>query len=213
MAAYIYKILFADGRWYYGIHRIKDKPPLTDGYYGSPVTNRSHWKVPHSKIILKVFDDLNAAAEYENQLIHPDLNNPLCLNECANLTFSYSTNEKARQKALETRRGAKLPEQHRLNIAKALSGRSVSPKEADRLRNLTKGMSWWNNGVEEILTREAPGDGWEKGRLGDCFRGSSRTKGWRWYHRDGELKMFEEDPGEGWKLGRKGYNSHRKENG
>lgn len=213
MLAYVYKIIFADGSWYYGIRRIKDKSPLKDGYYGSPCTNKSHWNIPHSKIVLREFDDLEVAAHYENQLIRPDLDNPRCLNECANLRFSYEVNKKAREKARETRKGKNLPDQHRLNISRALIGRLVSPEEKERLKSLTRGMTWWSNGEEEILTREPPGDGWIKGRLKDCFGGSSRTKGWKWYHREGELKMFKENPGNGWEPGRKGYNSHGRENG
>lgn len=210
MVAYVYKILFADGRWYYGIRRIKDQQPHQDRYYGSPVTNKEHWKVPHSKIVLKCFKEWQEAAEYENQLIQPDLNNPLCLNECANLVYSQEVNRKAREKAVAQRKGTKLPAQHCENISKGLKGRPVSSEELERLRTQTLGMSWWNNGVEEVFVRTPKGQGWIKGRLKGCFKGSSRTQGWKWYHRGEERKMFKTDPGDGWQLGRKGYNSHKK---
>jgi hypothetical protein len=201
MKAYVYKILFEDGKWYYGLRRIGGKDPHADGYYGSPVTNKEHWIIPHSKIVLKVFEDCQAAAEYENNLIRPDLNNPLCLNECASLTFSYEVNIKAREKAVSLRRGSSLSKEHRENIGKALRGRKVSPGEVRRLQQLTAGMSWWNDGKVEILVLDPPKEmGWESGRL--KIYGGSRNKGMKWYHKEGKQKMFTEDPGDGWILGR-----------
>jgi hypothetical protein len=209
MECYVYKIIFSDGKWYYGVRRIKEKPPQSDGYYGSPVTNKSHWVTPHSKIVLKEFKEWEDGVSYENALIKLDLNNPKCLNECANLTFSYDINRSAREKAARLRKGKPLPDAHRLNISKAQKGKSVSQEEKERLRTLTLGMSWWNNGEEEIFVTNCPGKPWVKGRLKDCFKGSSRTRGWKWFHKDGERKMFKENPGGGWQPGRKGYNSHK----
>lgn len=202
MLTYVYKIIFADGKWYYGIRRVKDLNPHEDGYYGSPVTNKEHWKMPHSKIVLKVFSDPEVAAAYENSLIAPELNNPCCLNECANLIFSYTVNEKARKKAADLRRGSNLSEQHKMNISRSHKGKKKSPGQVERLRSATTGMTWWNNGQEEILVMFAPNGEWSKGRLTDCFGSSSRTKGWKWYHKNGQRKMFKEDPGEGWVKGR-----------
>jgi hypothetical protein len=209
MSCYVYKIIFSDGKWYYGIRRIKDKKPQSDGYYGSPVTNREHWGTPHSKIVLKVFSSWEEASTYENRLIRPDLNNPNCLNECANLTFSYDVNQRARELAAKLRKGKNLTEQHKMNISNSQKGRKVSEEIAERLRTATLGMSWWNDGETELFAKEKPEGPWNRGRLKECFGSSSRTKGWKWYHRDGERKMFKEDPGDGWRLGRKGYNSHK----
>ncbi len=202
MTYYVYKIIFADGKWYYGIHRSTGGNPNSDGYYGSPVTNKAHWAIPHSKIILKEFESWEEAAAYESDLIKPDLNNPNCLNECANLTFSYEVNRKAREKAVSLRKGKPLPKSHRSNISKAQLGKKVSPEEAERLRTLTLGLIWWNNGENEILSKDPPLGDWVKGRLKGCFEGSSRNKGMRWYKRNGESKLFKEDPGNGWEEGR-----------
>ncbi len=208
MVCYVYKIIFADGKWYYGIRNLNGKPAHSDGYDGSPVTNKSHWIVPHSKIVLKEFNDWEQAAIYEASLIRPDLNNSNCLNECANLTFSYEVNKRAREKAVRLRKGKPLSNTHKQNLSLSQKGRKVSEEEASRLRVATLGMSWWNNGKQEILCKDKPPGGWEQGRLKGCFGTSTRTRGWKWYHRNGERKMFKENPGNGWEEGRKGYNSH-----
>jgi hypothetical protein len=131
------------------------------------------------------------------------------LNECANLIFSYDVNLLARAKAAKLRKGTPLTENHKLNISKSQKGRPVSQEELERLRTLTLGMSWWNNGEEEIFVLTPPENSWKRGRLKDCFKGSSRTLGWKWYNKNGERKMFKENPGDGWEPGRKGYNSHK----
>jgi hypothetical protein len=213
MFCYVYKIIFADGKWYYGIRRLNGQASHSDGYYGSPVTNKSHWVVPHSKIVLKEFADWSEAAAYETNLIKPDLNDPDCLNECANLTFSYEVNKKAREKAADLCRGKPLTDQHKKNLSLAQRGRKVSEEEASRLRVATLGMSWWTNGQQEVFSRDRPAGEWERGRLKGCFGKSARTKGWKWYHRGDERKMFKEPPGDGWKEGRKGYNAHSKKTG
>jgi hypothetical protein len=202
MVCYVYKIIFADGKWYYGIRSLNGKASHSDGYYGSPVTNKSHWVVPHSKIVLKEFNDWGQAATYEASLIKPDLNNPNCLNECANLTFSYEVNKKAREKAVRLLKGKPLSDRHKQNISLSQKGRKVSEEVASRLRVATLGMSWWNNGQQELFSKEKPDGEWQRGRLKGCFGDSTRNIGWRWYHREGERKMFKEHPGEDWKEGR-----------
>lgn len=198
----MYKIIFADGKWYYGVRRIRGISPILDRYYGSPVTNKEHWSVPHSKIVLKEFESVEEACEYEKKLIKPELNNPQCLNECANLTFSYEVNKKAREKATSLRKGKPLSEQHKRNISLAQKGRKSPEEEAARLRVATLGMSWWNNGETEIFVKGQPEGTWFQGRLKDCFATSSRTRGWKWYNDGATSKMFDSEPGAPWRPGR-----------
>lgn len=35
----------------------------------------------------------------------------------------------------------------------------------NKLRTTLKGRHWWNNGLEEIPSKECPGEEWVKGRL------------------------------------------------
>ena len=50
---YLYRILFEDGSYYVGVSKRKSEDPNEDGYFGSPVTNRSKWRnTPHIKRVL-----------------------------------------------------------------------------------------------------------------------------------------------------------------
>lgn len=92
---YTYKITFEEiPHWYWGVH--KERKP-NDGYMGSPVTHKWMWDFYTPKIqVLEVFpytdEGWKTALNVEKRLIHPDLNNPLCLNEGCNLiTSQYSS--------------------------------------------------------------------------------------------------------------------------
>ena len=81
---YTYKITFEEiPHWYWGVHKEKR---YNDGYMGSPVTHKWVWEFYTPKMqILELFpftdEGWREAGEIEARLIHPDLNNPLCLNE------------------------------------------------------------------------------------------------------------------------------------
>lgn len=96
--SYTYLILFYDGSFYYGVRLCpKGKTPWQDtDYVGSPVTHRDKWNTTlFTKFILEIFDDYKLAQEKEKELIKPNLNNPVCLNEHAAGGFSRESCSKA----------------------------------------------------------------------------------------------------------------------
>lgn len=80
--SYTYKINFVDGYYYIGKRLLKGEDPLTDGYYGTPITHKNKWSsTMFWKEILEVYDDWIECSKKEIELIRPVLNDPLCLNE------------------------------------------------------------------------------------------------------------------------------------
>lgn len=80
--SYTYKINFVDGYYYIGKRLLKGEDPLTDGYYGTPITHKDKWSsIMFWKEILEVYDDWIECSKKEIELIRPVLNDPLCLNE------------------------------------------------------------------------------------------------------------------------------------
>ena len=80
--SYTYKITFVDGYYYYGKRILKGDNPMTDGYYGTPITHKEKWKTTMFwKEIIQVYDDWIECSKEEIKLIRPVLNDPLCLNE------------------------------------------------------------------------------------------------------------------------------------
>lgn len=80
--SYTYKINFVDGYFYYGKRLLKNTDPLTDGYYGTPVTHKEKWSTTMFwKEIVEVYGDWIECSKKEIELIRPVLNDPMCLNE------------------------------------------------------------------------------------------------------------------------------------
>lgn len=80
--SYTYKINFVDGYYYYGKILLKKDNPLTDGYYGTPITNKEKWSTTMFwKEIIEEYDDWIVCSKDEIELIRPVLNDPMCLNE------------------------------------------------------------------------------------------------------------------------------------
>jgi hypothetical protein len=80
--SYIYKINFVDGYYYIGKRLLKGDDPLTDGYYGTPITHKEKWSTTMFwKEIIEEYDDWIECSKKEIELIRPVLNDPMCLNE------------------------------------------------------------------------------------------------------------------------------------
>jgi hypothetical protein len=80
--SYTYRINFVDGYYYYGKRLLKRNNPLTDGYYGTPITHKEKWcTTMFWKEIINEYDDWIECSKSEIELIRPVLNDPMCLNE------------------------------------------------------------------------------------------------------------------------------------
>jgi len=84
MQYYTFRVLFADGTFYYARKTSHSElPPECDGYYGTPVTHKAKWETTiHCKDEIVLYQTFEEMAVAETALIRPHLDNPLCLNEC-----------------------------------------------------------------------------------------------------------------------------------
>lgn len=112
MNYYTYTIHFVDGYYYHGYHKHEGVDPLTDGYFGSPVTHREKWLTTmHWKEITGVFETHSEVRFAEQEAIRPVFNtDPYCLNANCN---GIPTREQAVKGAKKA--GKKTGEYHREN--------------------------------------------------------------------------------------------------
>jgi hypothetical protein len=82
MDYYTYTIHFVDGYYYHGYHKHEGVDPLTDGYYGSPVTHKEKWLTTmHWKEITGLHETIEQVTFAEQENIRPVFNtDPYCLN-------------------------------------------------------------------------------------------------------------------------------------
>ena len=82
MNYYTYTIYFVDGYYYHGYHKHEGVDPLTDGYFGSPVTHREKWLTTmHWKVITGLYATVDEVGFAEQEAIRPVFNtDPYCLN-------------------------------------------------------------------------------------------------------------------------------------
>jgi hypothetical protein len=88
--------------------------------------------------------------------------------------------EEMKKRMSERRKGKKNPK-HSENMKgekNPMYGKSRTDDEKERIRqkvllnNPQRGTFWWNNGIEEMRSKECPRQGWERGRL-DKYRDKS----------------------------------------
>ena len=86
MNYYTYTIYFVDGYYYHGYHKHQGVDPLTDGYYGSPVTHKEKWLTTmHWKEITGLYKSHPEVQFAEQEAIRPVFRkDPLCLNANCN---------------------------------------------------------------------------------------------------------------------------------
>ena len=53
----------------------------------------------------------------------------------------------------------------RKRMSESRKGKPLSQKHKEKLSKVRRGKKRWNNGIEEKLSKECPGDGWVAGRL------------------------------------------------
>jgi len=82
MNYYTYTIYFVDGHYYHGCRKYSGDNPLTDGYFGSPVTHKEKWLTTmHWKVLTGWYDTLEEVKFAEQEAIRPVFKtDPLCLN-------------------------------------------------------------------------------------------------------------------------------------
>lgn len=95
---YTYKITFEEVPYYY--YGSKKEKYYNQEYWGSPVTHKWCWEFyTPKKQILELFDytdeGYDECRKIENRLIKPFLNDPLCLNENCNLSYSLKIAKKS----------------------------------------------------------------------------------------------------------------------
>ena len=90
MNYYTYTIYFVDGHYYHGYHKHQGVDPLTDGYYGSPVTHKEKWLTTmHWKEITGTYETLDEVTFAEQEAIRPVFrDDSFCLNAACNGLFS-----------------------------------------------------------------------------------------------------------------------------
>jgi len=86
MNYYTYTIHFVDGYYYHGYHKHEGVDPLTDGYWGSPVTHKEKWLTTmHWKEITGLHETIEQVTFAEQENIRPVFNtDPKCLNANCN---------------------------------------------------------------------------------------------------------------------------------
>lgn len=82
MGYYTYTIYFVDGHYYHGSHKYSGGDPLTDGYFGSPVTHREKWLTTmYWKEVTGMFGSQKEVSFAEQENIRPVFRtDPFCLN-------------------------------------------------------------------------------------------------------------------------------------
>lgn len=211
---YCYKIIFADGCWYWGTSRYKGLPPEKDGYYGSPVTHKAKWEEPHSKVVIKLFYDEQTRLDYEEMCILPDLNNPKCLNEHAKKGFSREVCLKAAAVSASRSRGVPRPLEVKEKISQKTIGRKLTPEHVQKLKDVKRPPVAPEAIAKRVESRKGYRHSKETRRkIGEGNQGRVRSeelcnllaeigREFNWYN-NGEISVrARTSPGENWVEGR-----------
>jgi hypothetical protein len=116
MNYYIYTIHFVDGYYYHGYHKHEGVDPLTDGYFGSPVTHKEKWLTTmYWKEVTGLHETLDEVTFAEQEAIRPVFNtDPYCLNANCN---GIPTPEQARMGARKAgEKAGQRAKELRLNV-------------------------------------------------------------------------------------------------
>lgn len=116
MNYYTYTIHFVDGYYYHGYHKHEGVDPLTDGYWGSPVTHKEKWLTTmYWKEITGLYETIEEVTFAEQEAVRPVFNtDPLCLNANCN---GIITPERARVGARKSgKKAGERAKQLRVNV-------------------------------------------------------------------------------------------------
>lgn len=158
---YIYKITCLEGSWknkyYFGQHTTYN---LIDGYFSSgKLINDYKKKYPHGYIreLVSFHDSTESLNKAEYDIIHPCLNNGMCLN----------LQEGGYYNPVVTFTGRKHSEETKQKISKGNSGKKRSKEYCERLSEMKKGQIPWNKGKGKPKEKK-PRIPWNKGLKG-CY--------------------------------------------
>jgi hypothetical protein len=77
-----------------------------------------------------------------------------------------------RKKVSDAMKGRNLSEEHKRKLKESMTGRIISPESIMKMKETkikcgatNKGKKWWNNGVNNKLSIESPGDEWVCGMI------------------------------------------------
>jgi hypothetical protein len=135
---YTYKITFEEiPLWYWGVHKEKR---YNDGYMGTPKTHKWMWDFYTPKIqILEFFPNTEEgwleANLIEDQIIRPDLNNPLCLNEGCGGRVSREASQRGGYKM----KGVPKTQEHKDKIGKGNKGKKRTVEQCAAISTRNKG--------------------------------------------------------------------------
>lgn len=100
MNYYTYTIHFVDGYYYHGYHKHEGVDPLTDGYWGTPCTNKEKWLTTmYWKEITGFHETIAEVTFAEQEYIRPVFNtDPFCLNaNCGGIPSTEQARKGARK--------------------------------------------------------------------------------------------------------------------
>ena len=183
---YLYKITFANQpEWYWGIHKEKK---FGEEYWGSPCTHKNFWSLYEPiKEILSFYDysqeGWTQALKEEKDLIRPDLNNPLCLNEACGGVISLEA----------------------LSLAGWKNSTPERREKASRVLSELCEVRWQDPKYRELHSEKMRNQ-WKDPDFLEASKGNKRGTGTRWITngtKEGSIKIkADQEIPEGYRLGR-----------
>lgn len=128
MNSYTYRIDFANGDYYFGWHPTYGAEPESDGYFGSPVTNKHRWQEDiYCKTVIALHATYQIALDHESELIGDNyITDKHCLNECNHRHgFSFA--------------GRKHSDETKKRYSQMRKGRRISEETAKLISQINKG--------------------------------------------------------------------------
>lgn len=74
--------------------------------------------------------------------------------------FKYRPYKRRKRTPEEIEKIKKINKGNKYNL-----GKKRSEESKEKMRKRREGLKWWNNGIENIMRKECPGEGWKSGRL------------------------------------------------
>lgn len=166
---YIYKITCTagsfKGKFYYGQHTTDN---LDDGYKGSGrLINDYYQKYPNDYIkeILAFYDSKEELNQAEYDIIHPYINNEICLNlvEGGKVNTGYNLKEETKQKLSDAHKGKTPWNKGKHNIYSEETIKKISESLSNRVGK-NKGKKWSEEQKQKMSEAHKGQVPWNKGK-------------------------------------------------